>query len=153
MANSGFSHPGFRIIQLSASARYALEGMVYLAGSRNSGFCLTGEVARERGLPGNFLAKIFRRLSGRGLLRARRGPGGGFALARDPGGIRVMEIVDAVSEPVPAGRRCLLGAADCGAASHCPAHRTLVRAERDLMRKLRGLVLTDLAAAAKGRHR
>lgn len=47
-------------------------------------------------LPEAYLAKHLQRLSGAGLVTARRGPGGGYALSRPPNEISLLELVRAV---------------------------------------------------------
>ena len=134
-----------RFIQLSLSARYAIEGMTHLVKNRDSGFIGAGQTAKHRSLPAHFLMKVFRKLAAKGLVESRRGPGGGFLLKRDPRRIRVAEIVDAAEDRVLGRKQCLLGAKGCGTWKPCAAHATVVRAELAVMRELERLTLAELA--------
>lgn len=91
------------------------------------------------------LSKLFSRLAERGLLESRRGPGGGFALARPASDIRVADILDAVQEAPGGKRRCLLKHRRCGTDETCPIHETAVRLERELTARLGTMTLTELA--------
>lgn len=130
-----------RLIRLSPSARYALEGLVHLARS-GGGFCLAHDVARERRLPHSFLGKIFQRLARAGLLRSQRGPGGGYSLARPPEKVFLGEIVSAV-EPSSGERQCLLESVPCGDAP-CALHEAALAADTALRGALWKLTLKDL---------
>lgn len=52
------------------------------------------DIARARGIPSAYLAQLMRDLNQRGLVAARRGPGGGVALARPAQEIGLAEIID-----------------------------------------------------------
>jgi len=51
------------------------------------------ELSQEARVPGPFLAKVFQRLVGRGLLRSKRGRTGGFLLGRPAAAISVADVV------------------------------------------------------------
>lgn len=102
------------------------------------------DAAKSRRLPGNFLAKIFQRLARQGVLVSQRGPGGGYALARDPAAIRLLDIVLAV-EDFPSGpRACLLEPRVCGVDGPCAIHAAVRRADRALLEALKKTTLADL---------
>jgi Rrf2 family cysteine metabolism transcriptional repressor len=58
------------------------------------------EIALTTGVPPKFLAAILTDLHKAGLVRSKRGPDGGHALARDPTRITVDQIVQSVEAPV-----------------------------------------------------
>lgn len=61
------------------------------------------DIAERTGLPQPYLEQILLALKGAGLVRSKRGVGGGYVLARDPGDIRLSEIVSAVEGPISLG--------------------------------------------------
>ena len=61
------------------------------------------DIADRTGLPQPYLEQILLALKGAGLVRSKRGVGGGYVLARDPAEIRLSEIVSAVDGPIVAG--------------------------------------------------
>ncbi len=81
---------------ISNTAEYALRLVVRLA--EEPGQALPAqEVAREIQVPAQYLYKIIQGLSRVGLLRSRRGAGGGVSLQKTPAEISLYEIVTAVS--------------------------------------------------------
>ena len=61
------------------------------------------EIAERTALPQPYLEQILLALKGAGLVRSKRGVGGGYVLARAPGEIQLSEIVRAVDGPITAG--------------------------------------------------
>ncbi|MBI4422402.1 MAG: Rrf2 family transcriptional regulator [Elusimicrobia bacterium] len=132
-----------RLIRLSSSARYAIEGLVQLARSSRP-LVDVRELARAGALPANFLAKILQRLAQAGLLVSRRGPGGGYALARQAAGVTLAEIVAAAERGERREHRCLLGHGACGE-KPCALHGSVTEADGVLSRTFAGLTLAQLA--------
>ena len=61
------------------------------------------DIAERTGLPQPYLEQILLALKGAGLVRSKRGVGGGYVLARPPEEIRSGEIVSAVDGPITLG--------------------------------------------------
>jgi Rrf2 family iron-sulfur cluster assembly transcriptional regulator len=61
------------------------------------------DIAERTGLPQPYLEQILLALKGAGLVRSKRGVGGGYVLARSPGDITLGQIVSAVDGPIQAG--------------------------------------------------
>ncbi len=61
------------------------------------------DVADRTGLPQPYLEQILLALKGAGLVRSKRGVGGGYVLAREPSTILLSQIVAAVDGPIVAG--------------------------------------------------
>jgi Rrf2 family protein len=61
------------------------------------------DIAERTGLPQPYLEQILLALKGAGLVRSKRGVGGGYVLARDPKEILLSEILMAVDGPIVAG--------------------------------------------------
>ena len=53
-----------------------------------------GELARRRDVPVQFLEQLFAVLRRAGILRSQRGVKGGYAFAREPGEVTVLEVVE-----------------------------------------------------------
>lgn len=108
-------------MQLTKQSEYALQGVAFLAAQPNQNPVPLAEVAEAQNLPSSFLAKIFQNLARHGVLAAERGPGSGYYLARDPGTLKVRDIVEAVEGP-RVFERCLFWPGHCADASPCPLH-------------------------------
>ena len=61
------------------------------------------DIAERTGLPQPYLEQILLSLKGVGLVRSKRGVGGGYVLARSAEAITLAEIVAAVDGPIVAG--------------------------------------------------
>jgi Rrf2 family protein len=61
------------------------------------------DIAERTGLPQPYLEQILLALKGAGLVRSKRGVGGGYVLARQPEEITLAQIVSAVDGPIAAG--------------------------------------------------
>jgi Rrf2 family protein len=61
------------------------------------------DIAERTGLPQPYLEQILLALKGAGLVRSKRGVGGGYVLAREPDAITLAQIVSAVDGPIVAG--------------------------------------------------
>ena len=82
-------------------------------------------IGRERNLSPVFTTKLLSRLASAGYLNSQPGPGGGYALTKDPAKIRLIEIV-ALFEQIDDGSRCPFGAGWCGHGEPCPLHDTII---------------------------
>jgi Rrf2 family protein len=88
-----------RDVHISAKTDYALRALLTLAAADAE--TMTGhELADQQQLPLKFLEAILADLRRAGLLRTRRGPVGGYALARPATEISIGEVVRAVDGPL-----------------------------------------------------
>ncbi|MEA2901284.1 MAG: Rrf2 family transcriptional regulator, iron-sulfur cluster assembly transcription factor [Actinomycetota bacterium] len=89
---------------MSTRGDYASRALLSLAlhadGSRPTS---VRDVAERTGLPQPYLEQILLALKGAGLVRSKRGVGGGYVLARHPSEITLGQIVSAVDGPIVAG--------------------------------------------------
>jgi Rrf2 family protein len=58
------------------------------------------EVSERQRIPLRYLEQILQELRRAGLIEGKRGPGGGYALARRPAEVRVAEVVAALDGPI-----------------------------------------------------
>ena len=61
------------------------------------------DIAERTGLPQPYLEQILLALKGAGIVRSKRGVGGGYMLSREPEDIRLSDVVSAVDGPIVAG--------------------------------------------------
>ncbi|MCU1377334.1 MAG: putative Rrf2 family DNA-binding protein [Acidimicrobiales bacterium] len=71
--------------------------------AERSGPTSVRDIAERTGLPQPYLEQILLALKGAGLVRSKRGVGGGYVLARSPADITLGEIVSAVDGPIVVG--------------------------------------------------
>lgn len=86
---------------ISKSGAYGVLACLYLDKySPVSGYISVREVGRRLQIPYSYLSKIVQLLSSKGVVRTRRGSGGGIALNGASSQILVKSIVEAVEGPI-----------------------------------------------------
>jgi Rrf2 family cysteine metabolism transcriptional repressor len=90
------------MLTITTKAPYALRALAEL-GRFGEGPIPIGELARRRDIPVQFLEQLFAVLRRAGLLRSQRGVGGGYAFARRPEEITVLELVELLDGPLGQG--------------------------------------------------
>lgn len=100
------------MLRFSKRADYGLMAIHYIAFHQHSGVVNAKRIAEELGIPSELLAKVLQRLAKRKLITSVNGPKGGYILARDPGTIKVGEVLRAIEGP--------LGIVHCYQAYQCP---------------------------------
>src|SRR6185503_15795401 len=88
-----FLHGG--IAMFSQTLEYALRAMAQLA-SEAPRSATTQSLAKSTGVPAAYLSKVLQTLRTGGLVKCRRGVGGGVQLARTPKQISLLDVVNAV---------------------------------------------------------
>ena len=83
-------------MKISGSTRYGLVAVAYIAQNCKDGRVLTASISKEYNIPLEYLSKILQQLVRAGVLRSKRGPRGGFFLARRAEDITLLQIVEAV---------------------------------------------------------
>lgn len=107
------------ILNISEAASIAMHTMALLAQEPQKTQS-AGDIADRIHVSQNHLAKVMQRLSHQGLVESKRGPGGGFTLARPPEDITLLEIFETIDGPLEVGdcplgmpvceaKRCILG--------------------------------------------
>jgi Rrf2 family protein len=87
-------------VRLTAKSEYGLLAAIDLACNYGSGPISAREIAERREIPPRFLEQLFVSLRRADLVTAVRGAKGGFVLSRDPEGITVLQVVEALEGPL-----------------------------------------------------
>ena len=87
-------------MRVSRSTGYGLLAAGYLARHKEQKIILSQAIAKEYDIPLEYLLKIMQQLVRIGVLRSKRGPRGGFSLAKPANKITMLEIIEAVDGPV-----------------------------------------------------
>lgn len=88
------------VMQVPRKVDYALRAAIYLAAQDPEKNCPTAEIAENQRVPRKFLEKIIQDLIRSGLLKSRRGPNGGYSLARPPHEISFRDVIEAAEGPI-----------------------------------------------------
>ena len=93
-------------MKVSTRGDYAARALLSLALHESDRPTSVKEIAERTNLPQPYLEQILLAVKGAGLVRSKRGVGGGYVLARPPSEITLAEILAAVDGPlVTADRR------------------------------------------------
>jgi Rrf2 family cysteine metabolism transcriptional repressor len=85
---------------VSQKCQYAVRAMFELSRLYGRGPVRISEIADAQAIPPRFLEVILSQLKRAGFVRSRRGPEGGYLLARSPDQIKVGEIVQFMEGPL-----------------------------------------------------
>jgi Rrf2 family iron-sulfur cluster assembly transcriptional regulator len=86
---------------ITTKSRYALRAVIDIARHQDGGAVRRSDIATRQDIPRYYLERILLMLRDRGLLRSRKGPGGGFMLSRAPEDLTAWDVIDAVGEGRP----------------------------------------------------
>ena len=87
-------------MRVSRSTGYALLAVGYIAKNQGQGVVLSQDVSKEYDIPLEYLLKILQQLVRANVLRSKRGPRGGFSLAKATNKITMLEVIEAVDGPL-----------------------------------------------------
>jgi Rrf2 family protein len=130
-------------MQITRQADYAVRAVLYLSRVGNNQRSATSTVAKEQHIPPSFLAKIISQLSIAGLLHTSRGARGGVTLAREPGEITLLEVIEAIDGPIQLNE-CVSDNSMCTFDNNCPLHPIWCEAQEELVKRLKGTTFDQL---------
>ncbi len=87
-------------MRISTSIRYALLAAGYIAQNKDEGIIMSQTISNKYKIPWEYLLKIMQELVRANILRSKRGPRGGFSLARPLNKITLLNIIEAVDGPM-----------------------------------------------------
>jgi Rrf2 family iron-sulfur cluster assembly transcriptional regulator len=139
-------------VKVSTRGDYASRALLSLAlHSEITGPTSVRDIAERTSLPQPYLEQILLALKGAGLVRSKRGVGGGYELARRPDDITLADIVSAVDGPIVVGdfgRPHEDGA--CDHEGQCVLLAVWDVVGDHMRRHLSEMTLSDVAAMSRG---
>jgi Rrf2 family protein len=139
-------------VRISTRGDYACRALLSLAlHGTEAGPTSVRDIAERTALPQPYLEQILLALKGAGLVRSKRGVGGGYVLARPAEEIRLSEIVSAVDGPITLGD---FGQphqdGSCDHEGQCVLLGIWNKAGDHMRTYLEGFTLADIADIARG---
>jgi Rrf2 family protein len=125
----------------SLTIEYAMRSMVALAAGDGSPMT-TRQIAETMKVPQSYLSKVLQSMVRARLVHSTRGLKGGFVLARSPGEVNMMEILNAVS-PYKRIETCPLDI-EGHSSQLCPLHRRLDAAMAMVQDAFEGTTLAEI---------
>ena len=121
---------------LTNKAKYGLKALVHLAGAPQGKPVLVSDIAESNDIPKKFLDAILGELRNAGFVHSRKGPGGGYSLARPAADIRVGHVIRVLDGPLApiqcASRTAFRPCDDCDDIERCGVRQIMVQV-RDAM--------------------
>jgi Rrf2 family protein len=131
---------------------YALRALTHLAVYGNGRPVQVKDIADREGIPRHFLAKILNQLTYKGLVKALRGPGGGFLLTRPPDEILARDVVESIDGYDAIRRRCVLGLDECNDEAPCPMHDSWKGFRETFLGGIGGLTLAEMGVTLENKR-
>ena len=138
-------------MRMSTRGDYAARALLSLALHGTDRPTSVKEIAERTHLPQPYLEQILLSVKGAGLVRSKRGVGGGYVLAQPPEDITLGQIVSAVDGPIEAGdfgEPHQNGA--CDHEGQCVLLGVWADVGEHMRRHLDSFTLADIAARASG---
>ena len=125
-------------MKLNQATDYAIRSVLHLSGLPFGQVVEAKLIAEEENIPTRFLLKIMRLLTQAGIVESYRGVNGGYALARQPSEITMLDVVEAIEGPI-AINRCLIAPEYCSKnfTEHCPVHEALFELQQSMAEHLK----------------
>jgi len=136
-------------MRISKKAGYALRALALMA--RKGGSSSIHDLSERERIPVKFLEQILLSLRHAGLLNSKRGVGGGYALARSPGEISVLDVIQALDGPIaplPCTADRPTEQCTCPDPRTCPTRALMSEFRAEILGWLEGKSLEDLARLA-----
>ncbi len=86
-------------MKVNTSTAYGLLAVGYIAQNQDKGLIVSQTIAKQYNMHLEYLLKIMQQLVRANILRSKRGPRGGYSLARSPRKITMLEVLEAVEGP------------------------------------------------------
>lgn len=134
---------------LTNKGKYGLKAMVHLARLAPGTTVQSAEIAAAETISKKFLDAILLDLRNAGFVRSKKGPGGGYTLARDASEIVVGGVVRALDGPLApiacASRTAYQPCDDCGDLSACAVRLTMLEVRDAMAGVLDRMSLAEMA--------
>jgi len=135
------------MLRISKLTDYGIVLLAHFARHEPGSTCNARELSEATGLPFPAVGKVLKTLAQAGLLVSHRGAKGGYTLARPPGAISVVEIIEALEGPI-ALMACSAGPGHCGQESTCSVRDPWQTIHGAIRGALAGVTLGGLARGA-----
>jgi Rrf2 family protein len=136
---------------LSQKARYALHAAIHLA--RKDAAATVAGIAVAEAIPRKFLEQIMQALKAGGLVVSRRGPAGGYQLARDAREISFADVLRCIEGPLAlapcASQHAYRACPDCKSVETCEIRPILMAVRDTTALLLEGMSLAEAVGRAK----
>jgi Rrf2 family protein len=143
-------------MKLSRKAEYAMRALLAMARSPETSTFSIQDIATNERIPLKFLEQILLVLKNGGLLRSKRGVGGGYQFQKNPLRINlgeIIQLIDGPFEPLPCSGAIQQpgGECECGIAGGCGLGQVFGGLRDDVNAWLQRTTLADVLEKEKTR--
>jgi len=135
---------------LTAKGKYGLKALVYLATLAPDATSQAVDIAAANNIPKKFLDAILGELRNAGIVHSRKGPGGGYRLARAPREIRIGQVIRIIDGPLApiacASRTAYQPCRDCKDVKACNVRLTMTKVRDAMSAVLDRITLAEMLA-------
>lgn len=131
------------LMQIPRRVDYGLRAVIYLSTQDPERACSIAEIAKHQAIPRKFLEKIIQDLIHGGLVKSKRGPDGGYSLAKAPREISFQEVIEALAGPI-AVNACMDSHLGCDQLSRCTMVGVWIEIQRKITEIFTQTTLADL---------
>jgi Rrf2 family protein len=139
---------------LTAKGKYGLKAVVHLSCLPKGETAQCVDIAEANNIPKKFLDAILGDLRNAGIVHAKKGPGGGYTLARPPSEIKVGFVIRTLDGPLApiacASRTAYQACEDCDDVKTCIVRLTMVKVRDAVADILDRLTFADMLALDSG---
>jgi Rrf2 family protein len=139
---------------LTAKGKYGLKALVHLATLSPGQSTQSQEIAEANNVPKKFLDAILGDLRNAGIIHSKKGPGGGYMLARAPRDIKVGHVIRTLDGPLApiacASRTAYQPCPDCKDVKTCAVRIAMTRARDAMADILDKMSVADMLAMGNG---
>jgi len=141
-------------LTLSSRGDYVVRAAIALASvwAEDHPYLKIREISDEMGVPRTYTPQILGLLARSGLAESKAGPAGGYRLRRDPGGVSILEVIEAAEGPL-ASRSCPMRGGPCRWDDVCAVHPTWLKASEAIRSVLATTSLAEVAAVDQNLER
>lgn len=135
---------------LTAKGKYGLKALVHLSSLPAGETTQAIDIAETNTIPKKFLDAILGELRNAGIVHSKKGPGGGYMLARPPGEIKLGYVIRTLDGPLApiacASRTAYQPCEDCADVKACAVRLTMMKVRDAMSEILDRLTLADMLA-------
>jgi Rrf2 family protein len=135
---------------LTAKGKYSLKALAHLATLEPGATAQAIDIAAANNIPKKFLDAILGELRNAGIVYSRRGPGGGYMLARAPSNIKIGQVIRTIDGPLApiacASRTAYQPCRDCKNVKSCTVRLMMTKVRDAMSDVLDRVTMADMVA-------
>jgi Rrf2 family protein len=142
---------------LTAKGKYSLKALAHLARLKPEQLAQAVDIAKTNEIPKKFLDAILGELRKAGFVLSRKGPTGGYRLAREPSQIKIGHVIRVIDGPLApiacASRTAYQPCADCRSVEACTVRLTMAKVRDAISEVLDRMTLGEMVGNSLRRER